>query len=59
MADMNPIDTALLATARLADCIDNGVERVSNNAIDAVDTSVDQLGDKLLCNVHSRSLVFE
>ena len=58
MADMNPINSALLAATRLADCVDNGVERVSNNAVDAVDTSVDQLGDKLLCNVHSRSLVF-
>ena len=56
MADVNPVDAALLRAAGLAHGVDDGVERIADNAVDPMDSRVDELGHDLFRDVHAISL---
>ena len=56
VADMNPVDAALRRAACLAHGVDDGVERIADNAVDPMDSRVDELGHDLFRDVHAISL---
>ena len=53
VAHVDPVDPALGGTAGLAHGVDDRVERVPDDAVDAVDTGIDELGDELFGDVHA------
>ena len=56
MADVNPVDAALLRAAGLAHGVDDGVERIADNAVDPVYPCIDKLVHDLFRDVHAISL---
>ena len=58
VAHVNPVDAALLGAAGLAHGVDDGVEGIADDAVDAVDARIDELPDDLFCDVHVASLFF-
>jgi len=56
VAHVNPVDAALLRAAGFAHGVDDGVERIANNAVDPVDPCIDKLSHDLFRYVHAISL---
>ena len=50
MPDVYPIDSALLGTTGATNRIDDGIETVTDNAVDPTDTRVNELLNQLICN---------
>ena len=57
VAHVDPVDAALLRAACLAHGVNDGVERVADNAVDPVDPSVNELCHDLFCDVHAISFI--
>ena len=56
VTDVNPVDAALCRAAGLAHGVDDRVERIADNAVDPVDSRVDELSHDLFRDVHAISL---
>ena len=56
VTDVNPVDAALARAAGLAHGVDDRVERIADNAVDPVDSRVDELSHDLFRDVHAISL---
>ena len=56
VAHVDPVDAALLRATGLAHGVNDGVERVADNAVDPVYPGVNELSHDLFCDVHAISL---
>ena len=57
MAHVDPVDAALLRAAGLAHGVNDGVERVADNAVDPVNSRIDKLVHDLFREVHAISFI--
>ena len=48
--DVDPVDAAVLGAAGAPNGVDDRVEAVTDDPVDAVDPRVDELGDELICD---------
>ena len=56
VAHVNPVDAALLGAAGFAHGVDDWVEGIADNAVDPMDSRVDELSHDLFRDVHAISL---
>ena len=57
VAHVDPVDATLLRAAGLAHGVNDGVKRVTDNAVDTVDSSVNELSHDLFRDVHAISFM--
>ena len=56
MTNVDPVDTALDRTAGPANCINDGVQGVTDDAVDPSHPRIEELLDELFGNIHERDL---